>query len=123
MMMSLLMMLVVMFVGTFSFQPSPSTNNHCKILRMAGEIVDVRQIKVSSIISSRILVLFIIFLQGIQDGMKMKRLPHSDLIVSELCLGTMMFGEQLTKEQAFEQLDAATSRYGINFLVSLLRVR
>ena len=50
--------------------------------------------------------------------MKMRKLPGSDLLVSELCLGTMTFGEQNTKEQAFRQLDTATKEYGINFLVS-----
>lgn len=48
----------------------------------------------------------------------MRKLPGSDLLVSELCLGTMTFGEQNTKEQAFRQLDMATKEYGINFLVS-----
>ena len=56
--------------------------------------------------------------QGLQEGMKMRKLPGSDLLVSELCLGTMTFGEQNTKEQAFRQLDMATKEYGINFLVS-----
>ena len=56
--------------------------------------------------------------QGLQDGMKMRKLPGSDLLVSELCLGTMTFGEQNTKEQSFLQLDMATKEYGINFLVS-----
>ena len=48
----------------------------------------------------------------------MRKLPGSDILVSELCLGTMTFGEQNTKEQAFRQLDMATKEYGINFLVS-----
>lgn len=52
--------------------------------------------------------------------MKFRRLPSSDLVVSEICYGTMTFGEQNTKEQAFELLDAATKEYGINFLVSTL---
>jgi aryl-alcohol dehydrogenase-like predicted oxidoreductase len=53
--------------------------------------------------------------------MKMRKLPGSDLLVSELCLGTMTFGEQVTKEQAFQQLNVATTNYGINFLVSTHR--
>ena len=48
----------------------------------------------------------------------MRRLPHTDLVVSELCLGTMMFGEQVSQAQAFAQLDKATQDYGINFIVS-----
>ena len=48
----------------------------------------------------------------------MRKLPGTDLLVSELCLGTMTFGEQNTKEQSFRQLDIATKEYGINFLVS-----
>lgn len=52
----------------------------------------------------------------LQDGMKMKKIPSSDLVVSEICLGTMTFGEQLTKEQGFAQLDMATKELGINFI-------
>ena len=47
----------------------------------------------------------------------MRKLPGTDLLVSELCLGTMTFGEQNTKEQSFRQLDISTKEYGINFLV------
>ena len=54
----------------------------------------------------------------LEEGMKMRRLPTSDLIVSELCLGTMNFGDQLNKEQSFELLDKATKEFGINFIVS-----
>jgi aryl-alcohol dehydrogenase-like predicted oxidoreductase len=49
--------------------------------------------------------------------MKLKKIPGSDLVVSEICLGTMTFGEQLTKEQSFAQLDKATKELGINFIV------
>ena len=35
----------------------------------------------------------------------MKKIPGSDLVVSEICLGTMTFGEQNTKEDAFALLD------------------
>ena len=52
----------------------------------------------------------------LQDGMKMKTLPRTDITVSELCLGTMMFGEHVSKIEAFSQLDAATKEYGINFV-------
>jgi len=55
-------------------------------------------------------------IKGLQDGMKMRRLPHSDLVVSELCLGTMTFGEQISKKDAFSQLDKATKDYGINII-------
>jgi aryl-alcohol dehydrogenase-like predicted oxidoreductase len=48
----------------------------------------------------------------------MRKLPGSDLLVSEVCLGTMTFGEQVSKDQAHKQLDIATKEYGINFLVS-----
>lgn len=50
--------------------------------------------------------------------MKMRKLPHSDLIVSELCLGTMNFGDQVRKADAIDILDKATKDYGINFIVS-----
>ena len=47
--------------------------------------------------------------------MKYNALGYSDLKVSELCLGTMTFGEQNTEQQAHEQLDYAFSR-GVNFI-------
>jgi aryl-alcohol dehydrogenase-like predicted oxidoreductase len=42
-------------------------------------------------------------------------LGKSELVVSELCLGTMTFGQQNTAQEAEEQLDLALER-GINFL-------
>lgn len=47
--------------------------------------------------------------------MEYRRLPHSSLEVSTLCLGTMTWGEQNTQAEAFEQLDYAIGR-GINFI-------
>jgi len=46
--------------------------------------------------------------------MKMRPLGNSTIEVSELCLGTMTWGEQNTCDEAFEQMDYARSR-GINF--------
>jgi aryl-alcohol dehydrogenase-like predicted oxidoreductase len=46
---------------------------------------------------------------------KYNKLGHSDLQVSEICLGTMTWGEQNSEEQAYEQLDFAVSR-GVNFI-------
>lgn len=47
--------------------------------------------------------------------MKFNQLGHSDLQVSEICLGTMTFGEQNTEAEGFEQLDYALSQ-GVNFI-------
>jgi NAD(P)-dependent dehydrogenase (short-subunit alcohol dehydrogenase family) len=47
--------------------------------------------------------------------MKFHRLGQSELLVSELCLGTMTFGQQNTPQEAEEQLDLALER-GINFI-------
>lgn len=47
--------------------------------------------------------------------MDYRRLPHSSLEVSKLCLGTMTWGEQNTQSEAFEQLDYAIGQ-GINFI-------
>jgi aryl-alcohol dehydrogenase-like predicted oxidoreductase len=46
--------------------------------------------------------------------MRMRPLGNSIIEVSELCLGTMTWGEQNTCDEAFEQMDYARSR-GINF--------
>lgn len=47
--------------------------------------------------------------------MKMKPLGTSDIRVSEICLGTMTFGEQNSEAEGFAQMDMARDR-GINFL-------
>lgn len=47
--------------------------------------------------------------------MKYNKLGQSELRVSELCLGTMTFGQQNSPQEAEEQLDLALER-GINFL-------
>ena len=47
--------------------------------------------------------------------MNYQKLGKSDLQVSEICLGTMNFGEQNTQNEAFEQLDYATEN-GVNFI-------
>jgi aryl-alcohol dehydrogenase-like predicted oxidoreductase len=47
--------------------------------------------------------------------MKYRQLGDSELRVSELCLGTMTFGEQNTLKEAHEQLDYALDR-GVNFV-------
>lgn len=47
--------------------------------------------------------------------MKMNRLGKTDLQVSQVCLGTMTFGEQNTEADAHSQLDYALER-GINFI-------
>lgn len=47
--------------------------------------------------------------------MKMKKLGTSNLMVSEVCLGTMTFGEQNSEAEAHQQLDYALA-HGINFI-------
>lgn len=47
--------------------------------------------------------------------MQTRQLGKTDLEVSLICLGTMTWGEQNTEQEAFEQLDYATSQ-GINFI-------
>lgn len=47
--------------------------------------------------------------------MEYHKLPHSSLEVSKICLGTMTYGEQNTRQEAFDQLDFAIER-GINFI-------
>ena len=46
--------------------------------------------------------------------MKYRKLGHSDINISVIGLGTMTWGEQNTREQAFEQMDYALSQ-GVNF--------
>lgn len=46
--------------------------------------------------------------------MEQRRLGRTDIRVSQLCLGTMTWGEQNTREDGFAQMDAAVEA-GINF--------
>lgn len=46
--------------------------------------------------------------------MKYTRLPHTDIKVSKICLGTMTWGRQNTEDQGHEQMDYALEE-GINF--------
>jgi aryl-alcohol dehydrogenase-like predicted oxidoreductase len=47
--------------------------------------------------------------------MKFRKLPFTDIQVSEICLGTMTFGKQNTESEGHQQLDYAIKR-GINFI-------
>jgi aryl-alcohol dehydrogenase-like predicted oxidoreductase len=47
--------------------------------------------------------------------MKYRKLGNTDIEVSVVCLGSMTWGEQNTRDQAFEQMDYALSR-GVNFI-------
>ncbi|MGB7444066.1 MAG: aldo/keto reductase [Coleofasciculaceae cyanobacterium] len=47
--------------------------------------------------------------------MDYKKLGESDLMVSEICLGTMTYGQQNTIEEARQQLDYAVDQ-GVNFI-------
>lgn len=47
--------------------------------------------------------------------MKYTKLPNTELEVSNICLGTMTFGQQNTEKEAHEQLNYAVSK-GINFI-------
>jgi aryl-alcohol dehydrogenase-like predicted oxidoreductase len=46
--------------------------------------------------------------------MKMNRLGRTEMMVSEICLGTMTWGEQNTEADAHEQMDYALAQ-GVNF--------
>lgn len=46
--------------------------------------------------------------------MRYRKLGHTDLNVSEICLGTMTWGTQNTQDEAFAQMDYALAQ-GVNF--------
>lgn len=52
-----------------------------------------------------------------KTSLKTLKLGESDLVVTEVCLGCMMFGSQNTEKEAHEILDAAFER-GVNFFDS-----
>jgi aryl-alcohol dehydrogenase-like predicted oxidoreductase len=47
--------------------------------------------------------------------MRYNNLGHSEIKVSEICLGSMTWGTQNTSQDAFEQIDMALD-YGVNFI-------
>jgi len=47
--------------------------------------------------------------------MEYRKLGNTDIDVSVICLGTMTWGQQNTREEAFEQMDYALSQ-GVNFI-------
>ncbi|WP_196886994.1 aldo/keto reductase [Aureivirga sp. CE67] len=47
--------------------------------------------------------------------MKYKKLPNTEIEVSQICLGTMTFGEQNTLEEAHQQLNYSLDK-GVNFI-------
>ena len=49
-------------------------------------------------------------------GSAMQFTKLGSLQVSKVCLGTMTWGQQNTEAEAFEQLDMAFDKYGVNFL-------
>ena len=54
--------------------------------------------------------------EHLMEGMKYVQLGSSDLVVSEVCLGTMTWGQQNTDEEAAAQLNLAFDEFGVNFL-------
>lgn len=53
------------------------------------------------------------------NGIRMRRLPRSDLVVSEIGLGTLTFGEQVLTDKAHSMLDYAVKDFGLNLIVRL----
>ena len=53
---------------------------------------------------------------GLKNGMDYVKLGSSDLIASKVCMGTMTFGEQNTREEGVEQLNLAFDEFGVNFI-------
>ena len=49
--------------------------------------------------------------------MKKRKLGMTDLEVSEICLGTMTWGQQNTESEGHQQMDYALDK-GINFFVN-----
>lgn len=46
-----------------------------------------------------------------------RRVGKSDLVVSEVGLGTMTWGEQTSEQDAHAMLNLAVDEYGVNFVV------
>jgi predicted aldo/keto reductase-like oxidoreductase len=57
-----------------------------------------------------------------KQEMKYTTLPHTDIKVSKICLGTMTFGQQNTEADGHAQMDYALEQ-GVNFLILLRCIR
>jgi hypothetical protein len=55
----------------------------------------------------------------LHDGLRMKRMPHSDLIISEIGLGSGTFGGDTAQSDADTIMDLAFKECGINFIVRI----
>lgn len=53
----------------------------------------------------------------LRDGMEYRKLGTSDLLVSKVCIGAMMWGEQVNEPDALRMLDLAFDDFGVNFIV------
>lgn len=51
-----------------------------------------------------------------QQALKTRKLGSSDLVVTEVCLGTMTYGVQNDEADAHAQLDYAIKERGVNFI-------
>jgi aryl-alcohol dehydrogenase-like predicted oxidoreductase len=54
--------------------------------------------------------------------MEWRQLGGSDIVVSQACIGAMMWGEQVSSATAHEMLDVAFDEFGVNFIVSYCSV-
>lgn len=104
--MSLLIVLLSLLavVSGYLFPTSSKTSlksriNRGKIIKLKGynDVIETKQFN------------------DLQEGIKYRNLVGTDIKVSELCLGTMLYGEQVSKEDAFLQMDLAKNM-GINFI-------
>ncbi len=55
--------------------------------------------------------------QFLRDGMEWRQLGSSDLVVSKVCIGAMMWGDQVNEATATAMLDTAFDDFGVNFIV------
>jgi hypothetical protein len=79
--------------------------------------IAVRSAEITYLPSRLAHIHLILHVQVVANGMRYRRIPDSELVVSELGLGTMNFGDQLTKTSSIALLDLAVKEYAINFVV------
>lgn len=56
-------------------------------------------------------------LKFLRDGMPMRPLGDSDMLVSKVGIGAMMWGEQIDEATAAALLDVAFDEFGVNLIV------
>jgi hypothetical protein len=73
--------------------------------------------RVSPRFQTRASALFRKEFDSLREGMVYKNLGNSEVVVSQACVGALMWGDQVSSHSAHQMLDIAFDEFGVNFIV------